>query len=235
MILSVGCSWTYGTGVAANETYSAHLQDIYKVPVINAGAPGTDIEYSIWSTYRLLKEYSPKLVLFQLTTLDRMTFSSDGFQNFLNGKYHDGSSQPIYKEDGNYIRLHGIGDNTIEYITVAGYMDSLNNKNEKSVAIKYFNERVVYGNLKQEKISMQLQLLKAYLNLRNIDVVFFPWLHWHKEFSKTIDAVDIRQDSVVEFLGDEYYVDKGFHINNEGHRRVAEEYISPMIKGFLNG
>jgi len=230
MILSVGCSWTYGTGVNANETYSAHLQNLLNKPVINAGAPGTDIEYAIWSAYRLVKEYNPSLVLFQLTTLDRMTFSSDGKQNFLNGKYHNGKEQKIYKQEGKHVRLYGIGDNTIEHITVSGYLEALEKPSEKSTAIKYFNENVVYGNLKQEKISMQLQLLKSYLKDR---IVFFPWLHWYKEFSQTLDPVDIRQDSVVEFLGDGYYVDKGFHINNAGHKRVAEEYILPMIEGSL--
>lgn len=233
MILSVGCSWTYGTGVAASETYSAHLQDMLNVPVINAGAPGTDIEYAIWSTYRLVKEYSPKLVLFQLTTLDRMTFSTNGFQNFLNKKYHNGDQQTIYKESGQYIRLKGIGNNSNEYITVAGYLEALDNKTEKNIAIKYFNENVVYGNLKQEKISMQLQMLKAYLDLKGIKIVFFPWLHWHNEFAKTLDPISIRQDSVVEFLGDGYYVDKGFHISNEGHALVAKNYIAPMIEGML--
>jgi hypothetical protein len=228
-LLCVGCSWTYGFGVSADKTYAAHLQNLLNVETINAGCPGTDIEYTIWSTYRLVNEYEFDTVLFQLTTLDRLTFSESGKENFLNKKYHDGAVQEIYIEDGNYKRVIGIGENKLQRITVSTYLESLNKKDEKSLSIKYFNENVIFSNLKQEKISMQLQLLKSFLNGKNINIIFFTWLPWHKEFSKTLDPVDIRKDSVIEFLGEDYFIDNGYHINEHGHRRVAEEYIIPMI------
>jgi len=233
MILSTGCSWTYGTGVKPSETYSAHLQNKLGTQVINAGAAGTDIEYSVWTTYRLVKEYDVKLVLFQLTTLDRMTFATNGKTNFINNVYHNGATQDLFVEDNTNIRFYGIGDNKIDYITVASYLDAVKGRDEKSNAIKYFNENVVFSNLKQEKISMQLQMLKEYLKTKDINIVFFPWLPWHAEFSNTLDPVDIRTDCVTEFLGNGYYIDNGFHVSNEGHKIVAEDYIMPMIKDYV--
>jgi hypothetical protein len=228
-IMCAGCSWTYGYGVTPDKTYSAYLQKLLNIEVLNAGSPGTDIEYSIWSVYRLIKEYEIDTVLFQLTTLDRLTFCENGKQNFLNQKYHDGSTQEIYIEDENYKRVIGIGENKLQRVTVSTYLESLKKTDEKNFSIKYLNENVIFGNFKQEKISMQLQLLKSFLNQKNINILFFPWVPWPIEFSKTLDSVDVRTDSVIEFLGNDYFIDNGYHINEIGHKKVAEEYIIPMI------
>lgn len=228
-ILSIGCSWTYGFGLPPENTYSAYLQDLLDIEVINAGSPGVDIEYCIWATYRLIKEYEISVVLFQLTTLDRLTLAENGKGNFLDKKYHDGKVQEIYYQDCKYKRIIGIGENNLQRLTVGSYLESLNQKDEKNLTFKYLNENYVHSNLKQEKISMQLKLLESFLEQRNINIFFYSWLPWHKEFKNTLDPVSIRNDSVIECLGDNYFIDKGYHVNSSGHKKIAEDYILPML------
>lgn len=62
-IISVGCSWTFGHGVSANETYSAYLQDsLDNCQVINAGHCGCDNRYSVFSAVRLIEKFNPDIL-----------------------------------------------------------------------------------------------------------------------------------------------------------------------------
>jgi hypothetical protein len=123
-IVCVGCSWTYGHGLSADQTYSAHLQNsLSEYNVINAGHCGSDINYAIFSAVRLVEKYNPCLVIFQLTTFDRVTFGTDGYDNFLNDLYYDGRDDNVYFETNmpNYKRVIGIADNIKTKITHGSY------------------------------------------------------------------------------------------------------------------
>lgn len=229
MILTVGCSWTFGTGVEADETYSAHLQDKLNIPVVNAGHAGIDIPYSIWSAYRLLHIYKPKLIIFQLTTFDRLTYSTGGYQNFLSKKLHSLEEQPVWTNEGNHIRVNGITEDSLQRLTQGSYLDSLGNKSQGNITNKFLFENYVYSDVKTDMIHMQLDMFQNYAESNNAKVLFFPWLPLEKEIVKR-SIVDIRRDSAVEYLGDTYFIDKGFHISSAGHKTLAEEYIYPMIR-----
>lgn len=228
-MLAVGCSWTWGTGVEANETFSAHLQDYSGKKVINAGHAGTDIQYSIWSVYRLVEEFKPNVVIFQLTTLDRMTLGASGKRGFLKQQYHDGIASKIYSNGDEYVRLNGIGDSKKELLTVGSYAEALEEKTERNIAFKYLTENIMYDNYTTETVSMQLYFLQDYLKNKGIYSLFFSWLPWPQEFYNTYQSIKISDRSAIEFLGDNYYVDNGFHISSEGHKKLAIEYIYPQL------
>ena len=96
------------------------------------------------------------------------------------------------------------------------------NYNYKNKKIKVFKNAIKHQ--VQQRINSQ-----NYVESNNAKVLFFPWLPLEKEIVKR-SIVDIRRDSAVEYLGDTYFIDKGFHISSAGHKTLAEEYIYPMIR-----
>ena len=68
-VMTLGCSTTYGWGVADDETYPAVLERLLKakghdkVEVINGGQPGYTSFQGLWLWDQALKDYEPDLVL----------------------------------------------------------------------------------------------------------------------------------------------------------------------------
>lgn len=234
MILCVGCSWTYGLGVKPHEAYPAHLQNLLGENIINAGHPGTDIQYSIYSAYRLMQNYDFRLIIFQLTTLDRLTLGIEGKNNFLNGNYFDNRSKEIYFETENYCRVGGIGNNKLYPITPANYLESQNKKTELEHTVKFLMENSIHDNYKQDCLSIMLNGLQ-----KQVPTVFFPWVNWHTEFKDSLmgNTIQIPKISVKEYLEKEdmtyTYLDNGFHLNNEGNKFIAEHYVAPLIGEYI--
>jgi len=136
MILCVGCSWTYGYGLDIHETYPAYLEKITGKKVLNAGMNGSDIQYAIYSAYRLLQEHDISLIVFQLTTLDRKSIPVSGYDNFVSGKYYDKN-----KVKNTLIQNESraqFGDIEFELITQSSYLEAVKSKKtERDLAIKY--------------------------------------------------------------------------------------------------
>lgn len=70
-----GCSETFGTGLAQQETISHQLSEILQMPVINLGKNGTSMEYALANNLILRNHYpTPKLVINHWTELMRSTY-----------------------------------------------------------------------------------------------------------------------------------------------------------------
>jgi hypothetical protein len=232
-ILCAGCSWTFGLGVDSSETYPAHLQNYTNQTVINAGSCGVDIPYTLWSIRKLLDKYNPSVVILQLTTLDRMTFATDGKRNFINQIHYDDSrDNNVYTEGKDYKRITSIGNFAKEHITVGSYTESLKRNSDKDVTIKTLFENSVYDNYNTEIIAMQLESFYAFLQSKNIELIMFPWL---SKFGadELVRSLPYHKESVQEFLrrsNRETYIDNGFHTGDLVNKFIAEEYVYPLIK-----
>lgn len=74
-IVLFGCSHMFGEGVDDNDTISANLERLIRVPVINMGMSGTSIQFALHNSLMLYKKYGPpKAVLYGLTGLTRYMF-----------------------------------------------------------------------------------------------------------------------------------------------------------------
>jgi hypothetical protein len=62
-ILALGASFTYGSEVAANESWPAYLETATGVPVVNAGVGGYGLDQMVLSAERLIDRVKPRLVL----------------------------------------------------------------------------------------------------------------------------------------------------------------------------
>ncbi|MBA10140.1 MAG: hypothetical protein CMC73_02905 [Flavobacteriaceae bacterium] len=232
MILTIGCSWTFGTGVESNETFSAYLQDKCGTTVINGGHAGIDNAYAVYSAYRLYQKYKPKVILFQLTTFDRMQISISGKKNFLDKRFHDNLEQPVWTREGKHTRLWGITEEKTHKITVGEYSNSLSKKSDIDTTTKFLYENHTFSTLATEQLMCQLDMLKSYIENFGDKIIFFPWVPTPVDVEKVL-PVPVHQESVHNFLDNSHYIDNGYHISPQGHKLVADEYIYPMVRSAI--
>ncbi|NDB29802.1 hypothetical protein EB155_08470 [archaeon] len=232
-ILCVGCSWTEGLGVENNETYPAHLQDYINQSVINAGYKGTSISHSIWTAYRLIKEYNVKIVVLQLSTDDRWTGCIDGKQNFIDGEFHSGKKEFIYDNgDSRYKKIHNVhGDFIYKLLTSGEYLQHKEGNEDIDRAMSYIYENINHSDYNICLTYSYIDMLYSYCTVNNCTLIVFPWLN-HEPYHKLLLT---NEKSVLETFGEKYILpnDKGYHFNSEGLQKVAIEYVYPMIKDYL--
>jgi hypothetical protein len=260
IILCVGCSWTYGHGLPADQTYPAHLQNaLSEYTVINAGHCGADINYAIFSAVRLIEEYNPCLVIFQLTTLDRLTIGTDGYDNFLNDMYYDGRDDSVYFEndESSYKRVIGIADNNKTKITHASYMASDDDINltlleskSKNIDLKKCKnfisvlvENILHSNYTNQRLYNDLFLFQKYLELKKINLQYFYWIPFENRFKESFNSKLFNKSKLISepvttwmkrtYPQENYFIDNGYHFSNEGNKLLVEGYLLPYIKKLL--
>lgn len=258
VIICVGCSWTYGHGLENKDTYPAILQDkLKKYKVINAGHCGADINYSIFSAVRLIKEFKPRFVIFQITSFDRMTLGTDGYENFLKNSNFSKSDDIYYEDDKEYIRLLGIGDNIKTKFTHGSFIadddyklidhkDSKINSNFKDYKsfVKILFENLIYSDYYYNQNWLNLFLFQQYLEKSNIHGLFFQYLHEQKfakfPFIKTmINENNFIKPSFRKWLDINYpnksfFIDNGYHLSREGNQLLVNEYLAPYLKNYYD-
>jgi len=237
-ILCVGCSWTFGHNLKSHQTYPAKLQDkLFDYKVINAGLGGRDNWYSCFSVMRLLREMHLDAVIFQLTTLDRLTLGNDGYENFINDSFFDTSKKFLYNMDDTYSRLGSIDHQLHLYLTSGKYLKS------RDRTVKYLTEKTVRSNYSADSLAMQLFLLKEFLQKKKIPLMFFSWVPLNEDFFETSYGSYVFNDenfistSVKNFLHDskhDFYIDNGFHISENGNSFLVDNYIFPYLKRLIN-
>lgn len=255
-IISLGCSWTYGHDLKINETYSAHLQNMLPGwQVLNAGHSGADIEYAIFSAINLIDEVDVDIVIFQLSSFDRMTLGTDGYENFLNDVFYNGKDESIYYESDNssYTRVIGIADNIKTKFTIGSLVvDDVVSKDEfkdskiKMVDfvsyrtfVKVLTENISFSTYNFQKTMTFLLTFERYLKSKSIKSLYFSYLpipiditasRYYKKFAEEVNFI---KDDWKTWVGKNYPYNNFFidstHINNEGNKILAEKYILPYL------
>lgn len=257
IILCVGCSWTYGHGLENQDTYPAILQDKLKTyKVINAGHCGADINYAIFSAVRLIDKFKPKYVIFQITSFDRITLGTDGFENFLKQSFFSKSDDIYYEDNIKYLRLAGIGDNVKTKFTHGSYIADDNDKSieyndskiknsfkEYKSFVKILFENIIYSDYYSNQNYLTLFLFQQYLDNLNIKGVFFQYLY-ESRFTKTpviktmIDKNKFITPSFRRWLDTTYpnknfFIDNGYHLSRQGNEILVDEYLMPYLTKLL--
>jgi hypothetical protein len=259
-MISVGCSWTWGHGLESHETYSAHLQNrLDGWQVINGGHCGADVDFAIFTAMSLIESMPVDFVVFQLSSLDRITLGTDGFENFLEDRFYDGKDESIYYEDteSQYKRLIGVTDNVKTKYTDGSYsaedhfkheefkwsgMKNLNYKKYRTF-VSVLTENVSYSTYHFQKTFSNLLIFENYLKQKNIRSLYFSYLpvsddaYSSKYFKLFQTNVTMIKESWKTWLhktypNHNYYIDLS-HINNEGNKVLAEEYLMPYIEKML--
>jgi hypothetical protein len=226
-VLCVGCSWTFGKSVETHETYPAHLQNYIDIPVINAGFPGTDVNHAVWTAYKLIDEYKPKIIVLQLSTFDRMTLCyNNGVNNFLDNEYYSNNEFYIYDngEDQKYKVVYNVSaEYRYELITQAAFLE------HKNDVITFLYKNVIFSDYRTLQVISYVDMFKAYAKSKGCEVAIFSWCKSLEIIHPLLDTTT----SVLEVFGTEYVIDNGYHFSNDGNKRVAEEYVYPLIKDYV--
>jgi hypothetical protein len=259
-MVAVGCSWTWGHSIKSYETYPAHLQNCLKDwQVINAGHCGADIDYTIFSAFNLIETQKVDFIIFQLSTLDRITLGTDGFDNFLDNKYFNGKDESIYYESKNdkFQRVIGIADNAKTKYTDGSYsaedkfkhdefkhsgMKNLNYKKYRNF-VSVLTENVSYSTYKFQKTFSNLVIFENYLKKHNIKSLYFSYLplpndilesNFFLKFKNSVNYIEENWKSWLErtYPSNDFYIDRS-HINHAGNKILAEEYLIPYIEKLL--
>ena len=96
-IMTLGCSTTFGWGVADDETYPVQLENLFQkdgldVDVVNGGQPGYTSFQGLWLWNEILENYRPDVVLIGYIVQDARTVS-----------YTD-KSQAILQADNRFLK-----------------------------------------------------------------------------------------------------------------------------------
>ena len=237
-VICVGCSWTYGYNIEVEETYPKILEkSLDDTKVINAGHCGADIDYTIYSASKLIDFYRPNLVLFQLSTLDRLTLGTDGYENFINDKFVDSEGERIYQESD---RLLGIGNGVKTKIAVGSYINKDKSREFKestmrttidkySTFIEVLFENVVHSNYSFYKLKNNLKLFHAYAKSKGTEVIYFRWLN-STPIEPLCENLPYKIQAVEDIIDSSLFIDNGFHLDSIGNERVVNEFILPLLK-----
>ena len=195
MHVAIGCSYTAGMGLHTTQAYP-HLMD-YE----NLAKPGCDIEYCLWRAHQAV-EHGATRILFQLTSWDRITLSREGRDNFVNNTSWSGPPR-------------------IEHYTVADYVAS-----EPDSHIQWIYDEHVMSNWRTENLAQRLVEFRTWAAWNECEVVYYDWLQRHKG---TIMHPKLKEllpaKSVLDWLGQDHYLDKYYHVNAQGHKLIAEGYF----------
>ena len=195
MHVAIGCSYTAGPGLHTTQAYP-HLMD-YE----NLGQPGCDIEYCLWRAHQAV-EHGATRILFQLTSWDRITLSREGRDNFVNNT--SWSRPPRF-----------------EHYTVADYVAS-----EPDSHTRWIYDEHVMSNWRTENLAQRLIEFRTWAGWQDCEVVYYDWLQRHKGLvvhPKVKELLPAK--SVLDWLGNDHYLDKYFHVNAQGHKLIAEGYF----------
>lgn len=93
-VVFTGCSYTFGTGLYLEETWShilySNLNNIVQCSgYYNLAIPGTSIENQIFELFKYFKEYgNPDVIFFNIPDISRFYFYDKNKNNFYDGFYN---------------------------------------------------------------------------------------------------------------------------------------------------
>lgn len=162
-VMTLGCSTTFGWGVADQETYPARLewyfhQDGLDVEVINGGQPGYTSFQGLWLWDQALKNYKPDLVLIGYVIQDaRKAACSD-------------KSQAVLQADHRFLKDNCLYRSKI-YLALGSVLGKIQTKAKE---IKGKDQGGVYR-VPLEDYAENLRNLVEKINKHNGDVVLFGY------------------------------------------------------------
>lgn len=165
----------------------------------NWARPGSDIEFALWSAHRAVEQGTTDL-LFQLTSWDRITLGDEERHNFVANRPYTG--EPKY-----------------EHYTIADYA------NDQQGHIKWLYEQHVMSNWRTENLAQRLVEFYTWARVHGCTVRYYDWLPRNGIAAHPLISNLLPKHSVLDWLGNDYYVDDYYHVNAQGHRRIAGEYF----------
>ncbi len=231
-MLLAGCSHSVGFGLDnINDSWGNIFASNNGYELTNVSKAASSLQYS---TQLIIDEISKKdydLVLFQLTTLDRYPIPFNGEARYLSNditKTDDLLDDVFHLVPANYLKA------------IDGVRLPVDVKN-----IRFFYEKVMYSTFYLNTIFNEIYLIQEVLKYRNITFRMIPyddyfWGHhslinvWRSDISNKIDKTLYLDYPFMKWLRDnynpdDYYLDNGFHLNVEGHKLFANEYLAKHI------
>lgn len=231
-MLLAGCSHSAGFGLEnIEDSWGNIFAKRHNCVLTNVAKPASSLQYAIQCIIDQISKEDYDIVLFQLTTLDRYPISHNGNMRFITDDIlkTDNSKQDIF---------HLVPANYLE--SIDGGKLPINVEN-----IRFFYEHVMYSTFYLNAIFNEIYLLQELLKHKGIQFKLIPyddyfWGYysqmsvWRMEESKKIDRSIYLDYPFMKWLKDnynpdEYYLDNGFHLNINGHKLFAEEYLAKHI------
>tara|TARA_B110000902_G_scaffold185255_1_gene209735 strand:+ start:292 stop:546 length:255 start_codon:yes stop_codon:yes gene_type:complete len=82
------------------------------------------------------------------------------------------------------------------------------------------------SNWRTENLAQRLIEFRTWASWQDCEVVYYDWLQRHKG---TIMHPKLKEllpaKSVLDWLGQDHYLDKYYHVNAQGHKLIAEGYF----------
>ncbi len=166
----------------------------------NWAKPGSDIEDSLGTAQRAVEHGATKLI-FQLTSWDRCTLANEGTHNFSHNRSYTGNPK-------------------VDHYTVADYINSRDSN------FKWYYETQTQSNWRTENLAQRLVEFRTWAGWNDCEVKFIDWLPRHKgiDVHPLVSAL-LPKQSVLDFLGTDYFIDDHYHVNSEGHLKIARQYL----------
>jgi hypothetical protein len=231
MLLS-GCSHSAGFGLDnIKKSWGEIFAKNNNYTLTNVAVPASSLQYSIQSIINQISKNYFDTVILQLTTFDRYPISYDG--------------ESVFLKDDIINRDNSVAD--IFHLVPANYLESIekNNLPVNVENIRFFYEKTMYSKFYLNVIINEIYLLQELLKCKGIDFILIPYDDyfwgetsnmsiWKFEESKKIDKTRYVNYPFMKWLSDnyipdDYYMDKGFHLNESGHKLFAEEYLPNNI------
>lgn len=244
--LIAGCSHSTNLGLKKSEPAWFDYFAIDKNYTIHSIAvTASSLEYMIHKIIEQLYRNEYDIILFQLTTLDRYPIPVDGYQPFLGEP--NLTDYTIDEEEGvvhatAWLYLQSISPNTDNAKWTFQH-------NVPQSTVKFLQEKAIYGRFTLAKLINNLYLLQLLCDKKGLKLVLIPhdswnWSEekvssiWNIPNSSNIDKKYYIEKPFLEWLKEnynleDYFLDKGFHLNAEGHKIFYYEYLKPSLDKFL--
>lgn len=232
-MLLAGCSHSAGFGLSNKDlSWGEIFARNNGHTLTNVAVAASSLQYAIQSIVNQITKEDFDTVILQLTTFDRYPITFNGENAFLKDKITD--VNPFTQEI-----FHLVPANYLE--SIEGGVLPINTEN-----IRFFYEKVMYSTFYLNTIFNELYLLQQTLKHKGIDFILIPYddYFWGYESNMSIwkhkDSIKIDKSRYIDYPfmkwlkdnhnPDNYYMDKGFHLNEAGHKLFAEDYLSNMVK-----
>ena len=232
MLLS-GCSHSVGLGLNdIKKSWGNIFAKNNNYELTNVAHNGCSLQYSIQQIINKIFEEKYDTIILQLTDFCRYPIPFNGENIFFSNNITDANkniSDVFHLNRGFYLEAND------------GYKFDI-----KTEVINFFYEKVIYSTFYLNTVINEIYLLQQLLKKMEIDFILIPyddyaWGYdsmmsiWKFENSKKIDKTRYIDCPFMKWLKDNYnpddfYIDKGFHLSEEGHRIFAEEYLPSFIK-----